>query len=123
MTTNTTSIEKIVRRVLDEELDERNGATLEAIERLGRVLTEEVIPRLPDDAGADDIDPADDADMPEEELPAGAVPAAVSEALEALYASLTAEQANALEELFAAIAQEPGDEASELEVPPPVERP
>ena len=148
MATNTASIEKVVRKVLDEELDERNQATLEAIERLGRVLTEAVIPRLSEDAGTDEIevepgdgserrramhagysksdidDSGDDADLPEDAdaPPASAVPPEVSEALEALYASLSAEQASALEELFAAIAQARTDEGDEIEAPP-VEHP
>jgi hypothetical protein len=145
MATNTASIEKVVRKVLDEEFEQRNDATLEAIERMSRVLTEEVIPRLPDDdadAGYDEDeptegngraramraghakpgidDPADEPDTPEDEdeLPQQSVPEAVSEAFEALYASLTAEQANALAELFAAIAEDPADEADESDAPP-----
>jgi|KBSSwiStaDraftv2_1062776.scaffolds.fasta_scaffold589682_1 hypothetical protein len=137
MATQTASIEKVVRKVLDEELDQRSEATLEAIERMSRVLTEEVIPRLPedDDAGYDEEEPSggngrtramragraessidDPTDAPpededEEEPPLQAVPEAVSAAFEALYASLTGEQADALAELFTAIAEEPADEA------------
>jgi hypothetical protein len=146
MATSTASIEKVVRKVLDQELDQRNEATLEAIERMSRVLTEEVIPRLPDDAdaGYDEdeptsgnggqramraghprpgIDDPDDApDLPDDEPPAQAVPATVTEAFAALYASLTAEQASALEDLFAAIAQEPAGEGDEPDAPI-VERP
>jgi hypothetical protein len=137
MATPTASIEKVVRKVLDEELDHRNEATLEAIERMSRVLTEEVIPRLPDDgyASDDDAEPShgngrtralragraepgidDPVDLPphgedDAELPLQAVPEAVSAAFEALYASLSAEQADALAELFTAIADESADEA------------
>lgn len=143
MATTNAAIEKIVRKVLDEELAERNEATLEAIERLGRVLTEEVIPRLRDadqgdtedqteaelsgDGGAramrrsdvtldaeDGEESEDDIGIPEDENESE-VPAAVLEAFEALYQSLSAEQANALEALFAAIAREPADEAEEPE--------
>jgi hypothetical protein len=138
MATQTASIEKVVRKVLDEELDQRSEATLEAIERMSRVLTEEVIPRLPedDDAGYDEEEPSgsngrtratragraessdDPADQPpedddedEDEPLLQAVPEAVGAAFEALYASLTAEQADALAELFTAIAEESADEA------------
>jgi len=143
MTTQTASIEKVVRKVLDEELEQRNEATLEAIERMSRVLTEEVIPRLPEDEyasydeepagsngqtramragraqhGSDDS--ADEPQIPEEddEPPPQTVPEAIREIFEALYASLTAEQADALSELFAAIAENPADEAEEPEAPP-----
>ncbi|MGH8666316.1 MAG: hypothetical protein ACREUX_18800 [Burkholderiales bacterium] len=146
MATQTASIEKVVRKVLDEELEQRNEATLEAIERMNRVLTEEVIPRLPEDeAGYEEEeptssndrtramraraqpgmeDPADEPQIPEDEdePPLQTVPEAVHEALEALYASLTADQADALAELFTAIAEEPADEAEEPEAPP-AERP
>jgi hypothetical protein len=139
MTTATASIEKVVRKVLDQELDRRNEATLEAIERMSRVLTEEVIPRLGDDTqdAEDSADAEDDApasgnvrsramrasaqrpgeddeapDDPEgDDASAGqAVPAAVSEAFDALYASLDADQAEALAALFGAIAQGRNDE-------------
>ena len=145
MATQTASIEKIVRKVLDEELEQRNEATLEAIEQVSRVLTEEVIPRLPEDeAGHEEEeptgsngrtramraaqhgsdDPADEPQIPEDEdePPLQTVPDAILELFEALYASLTAEQADALAELFAAIAEDPADEADEPEAPP-AERP
>ena len=145
MATSTASIEKVVRKVLGEELDQRNEATLEAIERMSRVLTEDVIPRLPEDADDDytedepteengepramragrakfgSSDPGGEPDSPEDEdeLPQRSVPHAVSEAFEALYASLTAEQASALAELFSAIAEDPADEEEHVEPPPP----
>ena len=148
MATQTASIEKVVRKVLDEELEQRNEATLEAIERMSRVLTEEVIPRLPEDEDATydeeepagssgrtramragraqhgSDDPADEPHIPEDEdePPLQTVPEAIREVFEALYASLTAEQADALAELFAAIAEDPADEAEEPEAPP-AERP
>ena len=147
MATSNAATEKIVRKVLDEELSERNEATLEAIERLGRVLTEEVIPRLGDvdegdtgeeteaEPGAEaspmrrsDMTPRpedgegseDDIGFPDDENEPG-VPEPVLEAFEALYRSLSAEQANALEALFAAIASEPADDAGEPESPPETE--
>jgi hypothetical protein len=151
MATETAYIEKVVRKVLDEELEQRNEATLEAIERMTRVLTEEVIPRLPEseDADYEKEEPAgsngrtramragraqsevddytDELDSPEdeEEPPLQTVPEAVREVFEALYASLTAEQADALAELFSAIAEDPADEAEEPEAPPekPTHRP
>jgi hypothetical protein len=152
MATQTASIEKVVRKVLDEELEQRNEATLEAIERMSRVLTEEVIPRLSEDedAGYDEEepdgdngrtralragraqseidDPSDESDISEDEdePPLQTVPEAILEVFEALYASLTAEQADALAELFAAIAENPADEAEEPEAPPserPTHRP
>jgi hypothetical protein len=133
-TTTTAAIQKIVRKVLDEELDERNEAMLEAIERLGRVLTEEVIPRLPDEAdegdqndigdeppsgsvkartmrvsdvkpGADE--PDDDVGIPEDDNEPN-VPSAVAEAFD---------------ELYAAIAREPADEAGQADRPPTPQRP
>jgi hypothetical protein len=148
MATETASIEKIVRKVLDEELEQRNEATLEAIERMTRVLTEEVIPRLPEDedatydeeepagnsgrtramragrAQSEIDDPTDESDISEDEdePPLQTIPGAIREVFEALYASLTAEQADALAELFAAIAEDPADEADEPEAPP-AERP
>ncbi len=153
MATQTASIEKVVRRVLDEELEQRNEATLEAIERMSRVLTEEVIPRLPEteDADYEEEEPAgsngrtramragraqsevddstdelDDISEDEDEPHLQTVPEAVREVFEALYASLSAEQADALAELFASIAEEPADGAEEPEAPPterPTQRP
>ena len=145
MATRTASIEKVVRKVLDEELEQRNEAMLEAIEQMNRVLTEEVIPRLPDDEAGDKEqepiggngrpramraaqhgsgDPDEEPEFPEDEdePPLQAVPEAIRELFEALYASLTAEQADELAELFAAIAEDPADEAAEPEAPP-AERP
>ena len=148
MATDTASIQKIVRRVLDEELEQRNEATLEAIEQLSRLLTEEVIPRLPEAEDAapdrDDLnggngktramragrtqsevdDAGNELDDPEDEDEPSpqAVPEAVLESFESLYASVTAEQADALAELFTAIAEDPAEEAEEPEAPP-AERP
>jgi hypothetical protein len=149
MATQTASIEKVVRKVLDEELEQRNEAMLEAIEQMNRVLTAEVIPRLPEDEAGDkeqeptggngrtramraaqhgSDDPDDEPQFPEDkdEPPLQDVPEAIRELFEALYASLTAEQADALAELFAAIAEDPADEAEEPEAPPserPTHRP
>lgn len=144
MATTTTSIEKVVRKVLDQQFDERNKATIEAIESLSRMLTDEVIPRLTDDPdpdddagessrsngragalragyprpGGDDL-AEDDEGIPDDDGDpvAGAVPPAVGEAFEALYATLTGEQAAALEALFDAIASEPADDTDEVGEP------
>jgi hypothetical protein len=132
----TATIEKVVRRVIDEELSESREATLKAIQQMTRLLTEQVIPNLPDPGDAMDDEPeeqapvrakdsarafgaragrpgADLAHVPEtpddeDEPPAVDVPEAVTEALHAVYSNLSAEQAEALAALFTAIGQEPG---------------
>ena len=94
--------------------------TLQAIQQLNTMLTDEVIPRLsgmpgaerpdtedqPHDDGPDDID---SPEIPEEDSPDAHVPAAVTEALAALYQRLSADQAEALASLFTAV----GDELDE----------
>jgi hypothetical protein len=52
----TAAVEKIVRKVLDEELSETKEATLKAIQKVSRLLTEQVIPNLPDDADQEEPD-------------------------------------------------------------------
>lgn len=140
----TATIEKVVRKVLDDELNESREATLKAIKQVSRLLTEQVIPNLPDEADqADDepdeetpvrgngksrafgvraanpgAEPDDNPDMPddgEEEPPAHDVPAAVTEAFQEVYGSLSAEQAKALAAMFTAISEEAGSEEEEPE--------
>jgi len=135
----TATIEKVVRKVVDDELSETRAATLKAIQKVSRLLTEEVIPKLPDDVDQEDVDheeenpvgrnghvpptrravaktrsvEADNPEIPEddmEEPTTGSVPDAVTEAFEDVYTSLTAEQAKALAAMFTAISREPGSE-------------
>jgi hypothetical protein len=143
MATNAT-IEKVVRKVVDDEMSESREATLKAIQQVRRLLTEQVIPNLPDEsdqaedepeeetpvrgngrsrafsarAGKPGADPSDDPGIPEEdedEPPTQAVPEAVTDALEDLYSGLSAEQAKSLAALFTAISEEPGSEEEEQE--------
>jgi hypothetical protein len=53
-TAGRTDIEKVVRKVLKQERDENERTTLRAIQRVSSLLTEQVIPNLPDNAEADD---------------------------------------------------------------------
>jgi hypothetical protein len=113
-------IEKIVRRVVNEEQDGSDEAVWKAVQRLSRLLTEQVIPKLSGQSDEADFDPnadgpvaralfaeAETADgrpgFPEgEEPPAGDIPQPVSEAFEELYKALTPEQASALASFFTA---------------------
>jgi hypothetical protein len=109
--------------------------TLRAIQQLNTMLTEQVIPRLsgmpgaerpdmehqPHDEGPDDID---SPEIPEEDSPDAHVPAAVTEALAALYQRLSADQADSLAALFTAVseahaegAEDESAEESEVEAP------
>jgi hypothetical protein len=45
----TTELKKVVREVLDEEFGDANEATLKAVQRLHKLVTEQVIPKLPDE--------------------------------------------------------------------------
>jgi len=66
---NRSEIEKIVRKVLDEERPD-GAAALKAIKRVSSLLTEEVIPNLPekghegDDTGSGNGDDADSDSAP-----------------------------------------------------------
>jgi hypothetical protein len=87
-----------------EEPDDANQAALQAIQRIARMLTEEVIPQLSGDSGDEEQEP-EPPDMPgegEDEPPAHDTPAAVTDAFEELYGTLSAEQAEALADLFTA---------------------
>ena len=88
-----------------EEPDDANQAALQAIQRVARMLTEEVIPQLSGDSG--DEEGPEPPDMPgegEDEPPAHDVPLAVMDAFEELYGTLSEEQAKTLADLFTAIA-------------------
>jgi hypothetical protein len=135
----TANIEKVVRKVLDDELSESRQATLKAIKQVTRLLTQQVIPHLPDRDDQQDeepegdtpgrggrgnggarafsamaakpgADPSDDTETPDdgEDEPAHEVPTAVTEAMQAVYGSLSADQAQALAAVFTAISEEPG---------------
>jgi hypothetical protein len=135
----TAAIEKVVRKVLDEELSETNEATLKAIQRVSRLLTEKVIPNLPEDADQENPDTgeetpvpgneqsrsmrgaatrpgsgeAENPEIPEEdeaEPPTQNVPEPVTEAFKQLYSNLSAEQAKALAAMFTAISRDPSSE-------------
>jgi hypothetical protein len=108
-----------------EEPDDANQAALQAIQRIARMLTEEVIPQLSGDSGDEEQKP-EPPDMPgegEDEPSADDIPPAVTDAFEELYGTLSAEQAEALADLFTAIADaqaEGGENGSE---PPGEEEP
>ena len=110
-------IEKVVHKVLEGERAENDSTTLRAIQGISTLLTEQVIPHLPDDTGADD-DIADEGNASDHEQTAE-VPAQVMEAFAALYRSLSPEQAEALGAFFTAVSEElsQGDEGHEDEDP------
>lgn len=137
-TPTTAEIEKVVRKVLDEELGDDSAAVLKGIQRVTKLLTEQVIPKLPEDSeqaepgtgnGAPSVakppvmrrrptKPApgkpEEPEIPEEEededgRPTGDIPTGVVEAFEELYNSLSADQAKALTSLFTAISSQPAE--------------
>jgi hypothetical protein len=96
----------------------QHGSGNEDRHREGRsLLTEQVIPKLA--VEADDGETVDERAVMEAsdgaEGPAGDVPAAVTEAFEAAYRSLSADQAEALASLFTAVGHEIGDGAEQGE--------
>jgi hypothetical protein len=132
MTTATKAdIEKIVRDILDEH-DGAEAATLKAVQRVTKLLTEQVIPRLSNgidngvpDTGDDAEDgenqallsarsarPAPDDEDPGmppddgEEPATRPVPTAVTQAVEELYQGLSPDQAEALAAVFTAMRDE-----------------
>jgi hypothetical protein len=117
-----TDIERIVRKVLEEEQGDAGEATLQAIRRVSRLLTEEVIPNLPEEqepeAGATFGSRAADGDdegpgIPEgDEPPATDTPESATQALEQLLGTLSSEQASALAAFFTAVQNEVGDDDS-----------
>jgi hypothetical protein len=138
----TATIEKVVRKVLKQEQDADEKATLKAIQRVSRLLTDQVIPKLDDpqedeDTGADS-DADSDADSSQARgrsfaaaatpddgpgIPEGEdgetppeIPEAVNHAFEELYSTLSQERATALAAFFTAISQElGGDEGADDE--------
>ncbi len=130
ISTTRAEIEKVVRKVLQEEQGKTDEATLKAVQRVSTLLTTQVIPKLSDDSGegraATDTDDVSILPVPEEpevpeegdEPPAEGIPQAAKAAFEELYKSLSAEQAQSLAALFTAIGEEPGgDEEVEEDVP------
>jgi hypothetical protein len=103
--------------------DHQAGNTLAAIERFNQLLTEQVIPRLSGALG--EGQPNDDLPQtPDELAPDRQVPAAATQALSALYQSVSSEQIEGLAQLFNVIAdvsendgeEEPVDDA-EVQAP------
>jgi hypothetical protein len=135
-------IEKIVRDILDEH-DGAEAATLKAVQRVTKLLTEQVIPRLSNGVDNGAPDTGDDADEGENQTPLAArggkpapddedpgmppddwdepatrpVPAAVTQAVEELYQGLSPDQADALAAVFTAMSGEleGGEEPEPLE--------
>lgn len=120
ISTTRAEIEKVVRKVLQEEQGKTDEATLKAVQRVSTLLTTQVIPKLSDDSGegraatdTDDVSPVpEEPEIPEEgdEPPAEGIPQAAKAAFEELYKSLSAEQAQSLAALFTAIGEEPEDD-------------
>lgn len=132
MATAMKNVEQVVRKVLQLE----QGETLEAIQELSTLLTEEIIPRLTNgsDSGVDVDEEPEEAeegpvsmsaidggrtakrgpkpspggpdDTDESDEPAGAVPESVMEAFTEAYQALSTDQASALAALFTAIDSE-----------------
>jgi hypothetical protein len=134
-----------VRKVLKAERAENDRTTVRAIQRVSSLLTEQVIPNLPDNAEADDQSGSQDEDDQQNESGQGAkmfasrsahaaddvaddedssddnetaaVPDQVTDAFAALYRTLTPEQAEALAAFFTAVSEElnQSDEGDESE--------
>jgi len=121
----TANVEKIVRRVLKQQHDADEKATLKAIQRVSKLLTDEVIPQLEEPVDEEDADadspsprprafaaaatPGDGPGIPEGEDPDDSeVPEAVTQAFEQLYGTLTQDRATALATFFSAIGDELG---------------
>ena len=103
---------------------------LEAIDRLSEMLSEEVIPKLSHRDGEEEPVPGgEDTDSPgvpeDGNAPAEHVPAAVMDAFETVYGTVSEEQAKALADLFTAMAdaQEGGDDSDAPDVPGDEESP
>jgi hypothetical protein len=107
-----------------EESEDAHQAALQAIQRIARVLTEEVIPQLSGESG--DEEGPEPPDMPgdsEDEPPAHDIPPAVTDAFEEIYGTLSAEEAKALADLFTAIADAPAESDENGTEPPDDEDP
>jgi hypothetical protein len=129
--TSTANVEKIVRRVVKQELDADGKATLKAIQRVSKLLTNDVIPKLDEpvdddddaDAGAPSprarsfaaAPPTDGPGIPEGEDPdRSEVPEAVTQAFEQMYGTLTQDRAEALAAFFTTVGDElRGDEGAD----------
>jgi hypothetical protein len=127
----TANVEKIVRRVLKQEFDGDEKATLKAIQRVSKLLTDEVIPKLDEPVEDDDADaespsprgrsfaaaaPDNGPGIPEGEDPEddSEIPEAVTQAFEQLYGTLTHDRATALATFFTTIGDElRGDEGGD----------
>lgn len=127
-------IEKVVRKVLDEERVENDRTMVRAIQRVSSLLTEQVIPNLPDNSEVDgEIDSDDEHDeehdsgpgskmfasrsahaaddiadegSPSDDDQTAEVPEHVMEAFAELYRTLSPEQAEALGAFFTAISED-----------------
>jgi hypothetical protein len=106
-----------------EEPDDANQAALQAIQRIARMLTEEVIPQLSGDSGDEEPEPPDMPGEGADEPPADDTPPAVTAAFEELYGTLSAEQAEALADLFTAIADAQAEGGENGGKPPGDEEP
>lgn len=133
-TATTTEMAKIVRRVLDEELGDDSEAMLKGIQRVTRLLTEQVIPQLSEASDAEEPRLTTPAALrankpirsvkPTARAPAGTpvpeqpgepespAPEEVVEALEALYSSLSLDQSQALAAFFTALSRELEEEGA-----------
>jgi hypothetical protein len=134
-TVGRSDIENVVRRVLNEERAEKDRSTMRAIQRVSSLLTEQIIPNLPDNGEAaeetgsqdeheEDHDsnagsnvsastssPHSDDDVEDEgnssdNVRTAEVPEQVMEAFGALYRSSFPEQAEALAAFFTAVGGE-----------------
>lgn len=133
MATATAEIEKVVRKVLDEELGDDSEATLKGIQRVTRLLTDQVIPKLSDGAEEEEPVPTKPSalsmrgvkptpgkpgkpETPEPDEPSnGDLPTGAMEALEELHSSLSPEQSKALISFFTAIGGESDEEEGDTE--------
>jgi hypothetical protein len=136
--TGTAELEKVVRKVLDEEFGDDSAATLKGIQRVTRLLTDQVIPKLSN--GSDEDEPQESTpeqpalrgfsmrgatptpgkpgkpgkpEIPGE--PNGELPEGAMEALEELHGSLSPEQAEALATFFKVIGEEPEEDEGDTE--------
>ena len=142
--TSTAQLEKVVRKVFDQEFGDDSEATLKGIQRVTRLLTDQVIPKLSN--GSEEEEPPEST--PEQpalrgfsmrgatptpgkppgkpvpgkpgkpevpEEPNGELPEGAMEALEELHSSLSPEQSEALSNFFQVIGEEPEEEEDDSE--------
>jgi len=135
MATTTAEMEKVVRKVLDEELGDDSAATLKGIQRVTRLLTDQVIPKLSDSEDEEESTPTKPSatraaraapgkpvpdkpgkpEIPDKPPSNGNLPEGSVEALEELHSSLSPEQSKALASFFTAISSEPDEEEGETD--------